>query len=145
MLHVLKMSWSKIFKRVEIQATSKNGHPYILWRQDLGVIWTMQHKSRLYLRIAIDMQYWHSYNDIGQLLQPLPISSCWGYFPWSAASGNTCTCISCLWSNKNEPYSNRAPLLYTTVVPHLYGPQLYGSPDYSDPILPDIHMIFDVH
>ena len=35
-----------------------------------------------------------------------------------------------------------------TVVPHLYGPQLYGSPDYTDPNLPqinDIHMIFDVH
>ena len=25
---------------------------------------------------------------------------------------------------------------YTTVVPHLYSPQLYGSPDYTDPILP---------
>ena len=38
--------------------------------------------------------------------------------------------------------------LHSTVVPHLYGPQLYGSPDYTDPILPkinDIHTIFDVH
>ena len=32
-----------------------------------------------------------------------------------------------------------------TVVPHLHGPQLYGSPDYTDPILPHIHRIFDVH
>ena len=33
----------------------------------------------------------------------------------------------------------------TTVVPHLYDPQLYDSPDYTDPILPQIHTIFDVH
>ena len=30
-------------------------------------------------------------------------------------------------------------------VPYLYGSQLCGSPDYTDPILPQIHTIFDVH
>ena len=28
-----------------------------------------------------------------------------------------------------------------TVVPHLYAPQLYGSPDYTDPISPQINTI----
>ena len=38
--------------------------------------------------------------------------------------------------------------IYSTVDPHLYGPQLCDSPDYMDPILPqinDIHRIFGVH
>ena len=47
-----------------------------------------------------------------------------------------------------DPRYSSSPLATCTVVPHLYGPQLYSSPDYTDPILPqinDIHRIFGVH
>ena len=54
--------------------------------------------------------------------------------PWSPSLLLLCMCM------QSE--------VVNTVVPHLYGPQLYGSPDYTDPILHqinDIHGIIDVH
>ena len=61
---------------------------------------------------------------------------------------------ACLWYciNKKAPICNLRPSAPYTVVQqsltYVYGPQLYGSPDYTDPILSqinDIYTIFDVH